>query len=59
MQVLDSPLDDINDERNGILLALQLHAPFGASEVAFFASQLFNPIVFHVVGLIYRPPILR
>jgi endonuclease IV len=32
---LDPPLDDINDTRNGILLAFQLHASFGASEVAF------------------------
>jgi hypothetical protein len=34
-EVLDPPLENIDDTRNGILLALQLQAPFGASEVAF------------------------
>ncbi|KAF8671731.1 hypothetical protein AX14_005652 [Amanita brunnescens Koide BX004] len=34
-KVLDPPLNDINDPRNGILLAVQLHRPFGASVVAF------------------------
>jgi hypothetical protein len=34
-EVLDPPLESINDTRNGILLALQLHGSFGASEVAF------------------------
>jgi hypothetical protein len=32
---LNPPLDDINDTRNGILLSVLLHHPFGASEVAF------------------------
>ena len=44
--------------RNGILLATQLHGPFGAAEVAFL-SQLFDPIVFHVVESIHRPQFLR
>ena len=43
-EAVDPPLDDINDTRNGILLALQLHLPFGASKVAFlqvsFLTQL-------------------
>lgn len=34
-EVLDPPLDNIDDTRNGILLASQLHGPFGASEAAF------------------------
>jgi len=34
-EVLDPPLESINDTRNGILLAVQLHGPFGASEAAF------------------------
>lgn len=34
-EVLDPPLDSINDARNGILLAVHLHIPFGTSEVAF------------------------
>ena len=34
-------LNDINDTRNGILLALQLHNPFGASEVAFLQVSYF------------------
>ena len=32
--VMDPPLDDINDIRNGILLSPQLRPPFVASEVA-------------------------
>jgi hypothetical protein len=34
-EAVSPPLDDINDTRNGILLAFQLHAPFGASQIAF------------------------
>ena len=34
-EVLDPPLESINDTRNGILLALQLHGAFVASQVAF------------------------
>jgi len=34
-EAMDPPLDNINDTRNGILLASQLHCPFGTSEVAF------------------------
>jgi hypothetical protein len=34
-EVLDPPLESINDTRNGILLAVQLHSPFGTSEAAF------------------------
>ena len=32
---LNPPLESIDDPRNGILLAVQLHNPFGASQVAF------------------------
>jgi len=43
-EVMDPPLDGINDTRHGILLSPGLHAPFGASEVAFlhvsYLSQL-------------------
>ena len=49
-------LNDINDTRNGILLALQLHNPFGASEVAFLQVSYFaqlSSMWFH------RPPISR
>jgi len=38
---LDPPLDDISDTRNGILLGLQLHGPFGASEAAFLQTPNF------------------
>ena|SRR5271154_4525494 len=34
-EVLDPPLEGINDTRNEILLALQLHSLFGASEATF------------------------
>jgi hypothetical protein len=34
-EAVNPPLNDANDTRNGILLALQLYASFGASEVAF------------------------
>jgi hypothetical protein len=34
-EVLNPPLESIDDSRNGILLAVHLHGPFGASEVAF------------------------
>jgi hypothetical protein len=34
-EALDPPLDDINDPRNGILLTVLLHRPFGDSVVAF------------------------
>ena len=34
-EVFDPPLESINDTRNGILLSLALHGPFGASEAAF------------------------
>ena len=40
-EVLEPPLNDINDTRNGILLALQLYNPFGASEVAFLHVSYF------------------
>jgi len=40
-EVLDPPMDDINDPRNGILLAVQLHRPFGASVVAFLQVSYF------------------
>ncbi|KAF8325714.1 hypothetical protein F5887DRAFT_901102 [Amanita rubescens] len=40
-EVLDPPLDDINDPRNGILLSVQLHRPFGASIVAFLQTPNF------------------
>ncbi|KAF8331813.1 hypothetical protein F5887DRAFT_56124 [Amanita rubescens] len=47
-EVLEPPLNDINDTRNGILLAVQLHGPFGASEVAFLPQfrddRHFNPM---------------
>jgi hypothetical protein len=39
--VLDPPLDDINDPRNGILLQVTLHRPFGASMVAFLQVSYF------------------
>ena len=32
---LDPPLDDIDDTRNGIVLNIALHNPFGRSECAF------------------------
>ena len=38
---LEPPLNDINDTRNGILLAVQLHGAFGASEVAFLQVSYF------------------
>ncbi len=38
---LEPPLNDINDTRNGIMLAVQLHGPFGASEVAFLQVSYF------------------
>jgi hypothetical protein len=40
-EVLDPPLDDINDPRNGILLSITLHRPFGASVVAFLQVSYF------------------
>jgi hypothetical protein len=54
-EVLDPPLDHIDDPRNGILLATHLHRAFGDSEIAFL--QVSCSIVFHVVELICRPPI--
>lgn len=41
-EVLDPPLDNINDPRNGILLAVHLHGPFGDSEVAFLQVSYFS-----------------
>lgn len=40
-EVLDPPLDDINDPRNGILLATHLHRPFENSNVAFLQVSYF------------------
>ena len=40
-EVLDPPLDGINDPRNGILLSVLLHRPFGASVVAFLQVSYF------------------
>ena len=40
-EVLDPPLDGINDPRNGILLQVSLHRPFGASVVAFLQVSYF------------------
>ena len=34
-EVVDPPLESINDTRNGILLKQELHVPFGTSQVAF------------------------
>jgi hypothetical protein len=34
-EVVEPPLESINDTRNGILLKRELHAPFGTSQVAF------------------------
>ena len=45
-QVLEPPLNDINDTRNGILLAVQLHASLWTSEVAFLQVSYFVPLSF-------------
>lgn len=43
-EVLDPPLDDINDPRNGILLSPVLHRPFGESVVAFLKISYFTQL---------------
>jgi len=40
-EVLDPPLDGIDDPRNGILLYVSLHRSFGASEVTFLQVSHF------------------
>ncbi|KAF8323572.1 hypothetical protein F5887DRAFT_1290598 [Amanita rubescens] len=40
-EVVDPPLESINDTRNGILLKRELHAPFGTSQVAFLQTPNF------------------
>ena len=40
-EVLDPPLDDINDPCNEILRATHLHRPFGNSDVAFLQVSYF------------------
>ena len=52
-EALNPPLNNINDTRNGIALASQLHRPFGTSAVAFLqvsyliklSSTLFNQFI--------------
>lgn len=41
-EVLNPPLNDINDPRNGILLSVLLHRPFGDSVVAFLKVSCFT-----------------
>lgn len=53
-EAFDPPLNDINDTRNGILLALQLHRSFGASEVAFLQTPNFAMTV-NDVYLVMQP----
>ncbi|KAF5381750.1 hypothetical protein D9615_005440 [Tricholomella constricta] len=47
-EVLDPPLEDINDTRNGITLALQLEFTYNASEVAFLRTPNFAMTVHDV-----------
>ncbi|KIL55307.1 hypothetical protein M378DRAFT_188679 [Amanita muscaria Koide BX008] len=53
-EVLDPPLDDINDPRNGMLLTVLLHRPFGASVVAFLETPNFAMSVTDV-ALVMQP----
>ncbi|KAF8309777.1 hypothetical protein F5887DRAFT_1153856 [Amanita rubescens] len=53
-EVLDPPLNDINDPRNGILLHVTLHRPFGASVVAFLQTPNFAMSV-NDVALVMQP----
>ncbi|KAF8340795.1 hypothetical protein F5887DRAFT_888503 [Amanita rubescens] len=51
---LDPPLNDIDDLRNGILLIVQLHRPFGASMVAFLQTPNFAMSV-NDVAVVMQP----
>ncbi|KAF8737659.1 hypothetical protein AX14_012536 [Amanita brunnescens Koide BX004] len=53
-EVLDPPLNGINDPRNGILLQVSLHRPFGASVVAFLQTPNFAMSV-NDVALVMQP----
>ncbi|KAF8340798.1 hypothetical protein F5887DRAFT_1136407 [Amanita rubescens] len=53
-EVLDPPLNDINDPRNGILLQVSLHRPFGTSMVAFLQTPNFAMSV-NDVALVMQP----
>jgi hypothetical protein len=45
-EVVNPPLNDIDDTRNGILLITQLHGPFGDSKVAFLQVSYFAQLSF-------------
>ncbi|KAF8235720.1 hypothetical protein L208DRAFT_1422326 [Tricholoma matsutake] len=53
-EAFNPPLNDINDIRNGILLALQLHDAFGASQVAFLQTPNFAMTV-NDMDLVMQP----
>jgi len=53
-EVLDPPLEDINDPRNGIVLNTYLHSSFGHSETAFLQTPNFAMTVTDV-DLVVQP----
>ncbi|KAF8345752.1 hypothetical protein F5887DRAFT_1061647 [Amanita rubescens] len=57
-EVVDPPLEGINDTRNGILLNRQLHPPFGTSQVAFLQTPNFAMNVNDVPLVMQHPSIV-
>lgn len=49
----DDNMNDINDTRNGLLLANHLHVPFGAGDIAFLKTPNFG---LSVADIPYNPP---